>query len=133
MRPFAAFWKQLDIDDQVDLGLLSGEDTTQARNHREALKRALRQFFPTARPSKSDEHEILQMVQALLGKQAASPAEFLMINLEDLWAETRPQNTPGTVDERPNWRRRARFGFEAVKRMRSMTGLLRKVDRLRKG
>ena len=71
------------------------------------------------------------MVKALLGKQAASRAEFLMINLEDLWAETEPQNTPGTVDERPNWRRRARYDLDTIKRMRSVARLLRKLDRLR--
>ena len=133
MRPFAAFWKQQDIDDQVDLGLLTRKDSAQDRSRREAVKQALRRHFLASRLSKDDKGVIRPMVKALLGRQAASRAEFLMINLEDLWAETRPQNTPGTVDERPNWRRRARYSLEALKRMRSVTALLRKIDRLRKG
>ena len=139
MRPFAAFWKQLDIDDQVDLGLLGSEDSTRDRNRREAVKQALCRHFlgdrassvTADRPSKNSNDEIRRMLKALLGKQAASPAEFLMINLEDLWAETEPQNTPGTVDQRPNWRRRARYGLDAVKHMRSVLGSLREIDRLR--
>ena len=149
MRPFAAFWKQLDINDQVDLGLLAADDSTQDRNRREAVKQALRLFFLPDRAtrlstdrrsrlranpsSKNGTEEIRQMVEALLGKQAASRAEFVMINLEDLWAETEPQNTPGTFDERPNWRRRARYGLKAIKHMRSVTGLLSEINRLRKG
>lgn len=132
MRPFAAFWKQLDIDDQVDMGLLGSEDSAQARKRREAVKLALRRHFLADRPSQEGKDEIRRMVEALLGEQAVSPAEFLMINLEDLWGETRPQNTPGTVRERPNWRRRARYCFEAVRRMRSVTGLLDEINRLRK-
>ena len=131
MRPFAAFWKQLDIDDQVDLGLLTRGDSAQDRSRREAVKQALRRHFFAEGQSKNNKDEILPMVKALLGKQAASRAEFLMINLEDLWAETEPQNTPGTVDERPNWRRRARYDLDTIKRMRSVARLLRKLDRLR--
>ena len=36
-------------------------------------------------------------------------AEFLLINLEDLWLEPAPQNVPGTWQERPNWQRKARL------------------------
>ena len=133
MRPFAGFWKQLDLDDQVDLGLLSREDSAQDRERREAVKQALRRHFLAYRPLKDSEDEIRQMVTALLSKQAGSRAEFLMINLEDLWAEARPQNTPGTVDERPNWRRRARYSFDGIKRMRPVSRLLREITRLRKG
>ena len=133
MRPFAAFWKQLDIDDQVDLGLLSRGDSAQDRSRREAVKQALRRYFFAEGQLKNNKDEIRQMVKALLGKQAASRAEFLMINLEDLWAETEPQNTPGTVDERPNWRRRARYDLDTIKRMRTVSRLLEEINRLRKG
>ena len=51
-------------------------------------------------------------IPALLKWLKASPAEIVLINLEDLWAETRPQNVPGTSSERPNWRRKARLSLE---------------------
>ena len=43
---------------------------------------------------------------------AASPASYLLLNVEDLWLETEPQNTPNTYLERPNWRRKLRRAFE---------------------
>ncbi|MDP1660592.1 MAG: 4-alpha-glucanotransferase, partial [Phycisphaerales bacterium] len=44
---------------------------------------------------------------SLMRLQARGPAPLTQVNLEDLWAERRPQNVPGTSTEYPNWRRRA--------------------------
>jgi 4-alpha-glucanotransferase len=38
----------------------------------------------------------------------------VLINLEDLWLEKRPQNVPGTSTERPNWRRKAKLTLEQL-------------------
>jgi hypothetical protein len=35
-----------------------------------------------------------------------------VINIEDTWGETHPQNVPGTWRERPNWRRKAKVPME---------------------
>lgn len=35
---------------------------------------------------------------------AESDAELALVNIEDFWGETRPQNIPGTSNEYPNWR-----------------------------
>jgi 4-alpha-glucanotransferase len=48
----------------------------------------------------------------LLRKVAASPARLVIVNVEDLWQETIPQNIPGTSTERPNWRHKARYTLE---------------------
>ncbi|CEP67915.1 Glycoside hydrolase, superfamily [Moorella glycerini] len=50
--------------------------------------------------------------RACLAHLAASRARILLVNLEDLWLETAPQNIPGTVDTYPNWRRKARYTLE---------------------
>jgi 4-alpha-glucanotransferase len=57
----------------------------------------------------------------------------MLINLEDLWLETESQNTPGTVAERPNWRRKARYNFEAIRRLPEVVEVLRRIDQLRNG
>ena len=44
----------------------------------------------------------------------ASPAEITLVNLEDLWLETRPQNVPGTSTERPNWRRKSKLNLAQI-------------------
>ncbi|MEN8149324.1 MAG: 4-alpha-glucanotransferase, partial [Planctomycetota bacterium] len=54
-----------------------------------------------------------EVFRALLDWLAASPAGEVIVSLEDLWGETRPQNVPGTtMDEAPNFRRSARLAFE---------------------
>lgn len=58
-----------------------------------------------------------------------SEARLVLVNLEDLWLETEPQNVPGTTtDERPNWRRRARFPIEILREMPEVVEPLRAVD-----
>ena len=57
---------------------------------------------------------------------------MMLVNLEDLWLEERPQNVPGTTDEYPNWRRPARYPFERFRQMPRVTGTLKRVDELRK-
>ncbi|MBI4214348.1 MAG: 4-alpha-glucanotransferase [Chloroflexi bacterium] len=53
------------------------------------------------------------MLRASLAALAASPARFVMLNLEDLWLETRRQNLPGTVSE-ANWRHKHSLSLEAI-------------------
>ncbi|KJS72448.1 MAG: 4-alpha-glucanotransferase [Desulfotomaculum sp. BICA1-6] len=63
---------------------------------------------------------------------AAGPAGIVLVNLEDLWLETAPQNIPGTGPEKPNWRRKARRDLEDLNRMAGVLEILRAIDRLRK-
>jgi 4-alpha-glucanotransferase len=63
---------------------------------------------------------------------ARSEAEFLLVNLEDLWLEPLPQNVPGTWDERPNWMRKARYSLEAIRRMPELLDVLKSIDHIRK-
>ena len=59
-------------------------------------------------------------------------ANLVLINLEDLWQETQPHNVPGTGQERPNWRRKATYTFEAFSQRPEVVEVLREIDRLRK-
>ena len=53
----------------------------------------------------------------------------MIVNLEDLWLEPRPQNVPGTGPEQPNWRRKARYGLEALRSLPGVTAALRGLAR----
>ncbi len=44
----------------------------------------------------------------------ASSARHVVVNLEDEWGETEPQNVPGTSMEEPNFRRRSRPSLEEI-------------------
>jgi 4-alpha-glucanotransferase len=55
-----------------------------------------------------------------------------LINLEDLWLETAPQNVPGTWQERPNWQRKARLGLEEIAATGVIDEILKKIDEIRR-
>ena len=56
----------------------------------------------------------------------------MLLNLEDLWLEPLPQNVPGTWEERPNWKRKARFSLDEIRKMNSVTEILKAIDEIRK-
>ena len=56
----------------------------------------------------------------------------MIVNLEDLWLEADPQNVPGTgPGEYPNWRRRARYGLEALRKLPEVAEGLKRLARRR--
>ena len=59
-----------------------------------------------------------------LRRLAEGQSPLLLVNLEDLWEATDPQNVPGTWRERPNWRRKAKLSLEQVQELRSMLARL---------
>ena len=71
------------------------------------------------------------VLKACLSFLAASSSEMLLVNLEDLWLEERPQNVPGTFEERPNWQRKTRYTLEQIFRMDQVQRLLRTLSKLR--
>jgi 4-alpha-glucanotransferase len=113
MPTWAAFWKGLDIADRKRLGLLTGKQAGEERKRRAQTCSALVKF--------------LRRKNLLIGKATArsafealsrflfrSDAEVVLLNLEDFWMETRPQNTPGTTAERINWRRKMKLPLETA-------------------
>lgn len=139
MPPFAAWWEGEDILDRHDLGLIDAETVTREQHEREDLKlqlvRWMRGKRPIPEPAWPDDDASVsaaEVIQALHEFFAASPAEFLIINQEDLFLETKPQNVPGTTgDVRPNWRRRARRSFEEFSNDPAIAESLRRIDHLR--
>jgi len=55
-----------------------------------------------------------------------------LVNLEDLWLEASPQNVPGTWEERPNWKRKARYSLEQIRELPWLRATLLMIDQLRK-
>ena len=49
-----------------------------------------------------------------LNALSRSPAERVLVNVEDLWLEAAPQNIPGTGSEAKNWRRKTRLNLEEI-------------------
>jgi len=119
---FAGYLDGTDIDDRMSRGLLdpSGAAHAHARRRRE---RAVLARLPVTHLAALDEET--RILQSCLGALARSAADLVLVNLEDLWRERRPQNVPGTGPERPNWRRRAQHSLEAFTAMPMVNETLR--------
>jgi 4-alpha-glucanotransferase len=79
-----------------------------------------------------DLSDVAKARTALLRFLADSPAELVLINLEDLWLETEPQNIPGTTTEHPNWRRRLRLTLDEIESDENVRKLIAMVDQARR-
>jgi len=108
---FAGFCEGRDIDDLIDLGLLDPGDAPGVRAHRASQLSALEEFF-RRRGMIIDAGDRAALVRGLLQYLTESDAAAVLINLEDLWLEPVPHNVPGTVNERPNWRRKSRYSLD---------------------
>ena len=114
---FAAFWNGLDIDERASRGLVDAEDAAREHEGRTALRTALLESLahrqadgdgaPEAAPPAAAPSEELGVLCACLEHMAEGDARLMLVDLEDLWGERRPQNRPGTGAEASNWRRRS--------------------------
>jgi 4-alpha-glucanotransferase len=129
---FASFWDAADIDDQIALGLLRAEEAEDDRRYRQSVKDALIQYLRSRSRLSEGDTTAGAVLRGCLLELAACPAEFVLVTLEDLWGERQPQNTPGTVEERPNWRRKAKYSFEDFRQMPEVVDFLRLVDEVRR-
>lgn len=124
---FASFWNGDDIRDQQALGLLETRHADEAVAHREKLKAAACKYFD--QPQHAAPNKILE---ECLNEISASDSACVVVNIEDLWGESDPQNTPGTDHERPNWTRRAKHSFEKFSQDPDVLRILANVNRSRK-
>ena len=136
MPTFAAFWQGDDIDMRIKMGLLDKETAASELAFRKQQREAVRAWllergYGKLATSESDQ-DVFEVLAGLLKALAESDAQNLLVNLEDLWVETRPQNVPGTTDEYPNWRRRMSTKMDEVFGMAHVLRLLRNIDRRRR-
>jgi len=131
MPTFAAHWNGLDIEDRAALGLITRRELRSHHEQRTTANAFLVGFLRRKgflRPQAPSAEEVLR---ACLEWLAAGPAEFVLVNLEDLWLETRPQNVPGTCAERPNWRRKSQLSLEQIQASKPIRELLQRINALR--
>lgn len=131
MPTFQAFWQGKDVEDLQDLGFFTPDQAREERERRGAIRRTMEEALPEEERGRG---AVTQgaILRERLDHLAASPARMVLVNLEDLWGETEPQNVPGTHTERPNWRRKARFSFEEFSTRADVVEPLKRVDELRK-
>lgn len=94
MPMFARFLKGEDLAEVRDLGILGAEFYESFKAERSAQLNNWQNIL--------HENPVINALKYL----AKSNCRYLVVNLEDLWGEERPQNIPGTWKEVPNWRRK---------------------------
>lgn len=125
MPTFSSFWNGKDIGQRVEEGLLDEAGAEIERAQRERTRRDLvKVLLPKA---VSETRTVLESLLRFLGR---SDAKIVLVNLEDLWLEEKPQNVPG-VPER-SWRQRLRPSLEEMQNDETVTRTLRAVDDARK-
>jgi 4-alpha-glucanotransferase len=131
MPPFAAFWEGLDVQDRVDLGLLDKQGAITEMNNRSKLRNALVKSL-CADGRKQRNPSIVDVLKASLKFLGKSRNRMAIVNLEDLWFEKQPQNVPGTCEERPNWKRKARYSLRQITERAEIGEMLETLDSARR-
>jgi 4-alpha-glucanotransferase len=124
---FMGFWSGEDIDERVALGLLDDAQARQEHLDRAAQRDALVGFLRAQALLSEVESDPAAVLKGWLLFIAGQDEDFLLVNLEDLWLEPAPQNVPGTWEERPNWKRKARFSLEEIRSQRAFAELLKTI------
>ena len=132
MPPFAALWHGLDIEERRRIGLLDRAGAKAEKDKLLSMKKALVSVLREGGWLGGPEDDIHVVLEASLSFLAASQARIVLVNLEDLWLETQPQNMPGTRGEYPNWRRKAQYSLERFCQLSQVVDTLLTVDQIRK-
>jgi 4-alpha-glucanotransferase len=113
MFPFAGFVRGDDIGARLESGQLDQAGTRREAEARQRLmvrlarslpgREALRGGSTLAAPEPTATGALLQSALTYLWD---SPAALVLVNIEDLLLETRPQNLPGTDSSQGNWVRK---------------------------
>jgi len=122
----------MDIEEKRETGLLDAENTGKEKRARRMTKNALLAGLRKAGLLRKADTATRAVLQACLSYLGKSRARFVLINLEDLWLETRSQNVPGTGEKFPSWRRKARYSLEEFCRMKDVRDILDMISGLRK-
>lgn len=125
MPTFAGFWQGREIEERVELGLIDLQTAGWEHGRREAQREvALRRFAVGDDP-------VGEVMRGMTVRLAAAAARLVLLALEDLWLEPRPQNIPGTGAELDNWRRRMTRSLEEIEADPMIAGLLDAVNAAR--
>jgi 4-alpha-glucanotransferase len=110
MPPYASFLTGSDIDLREGRGLIKPEFATRERAFRAGQIANLKTLLDDKTLLPSEAEDPKPLFEASLAYLVQSPARYVIVNLEDAWQETEPQNIPGTAEG--NWTRKATRSLE---------------------
>lgn len=103
MPPFASYWSGDDIDLRTRLGISNETLAEQERQERATERETLQRVLLEEGLLTEGSGDVAKLFEASVRLLARSAAQYIVINLEDLWLETETQNVPGTAEG--NWQR----------------------------
>lgn len=104
MPTFAAYRSGTDIDDRLEQDLLDDRGAKKEREARAKIRKRIQKKLGAG-------DDVLEQILCFL---AESDAEVVLINLEDLWGETEPQNVPGMPEK--SWKQRFRLSLQQAQK-----------------
>src|ERR1051325_8058635 len=125
MPTFAGFWNGDDIEDRLKQQLLDEEGASEERAKRAEIREQIAAELTARGLLQEGSEQTPAVLQAVLEFLAASDAEIVLVNLEDLWGEREPQNVPGVPDR--SWRQRFRLSLEETRNEETVTRILNAV------
>ncbi|MEJ2678898.1 MAG: 4-alpha-glucanotransferase, partial [Gemmatimonadota bacterium] len=129
---FGAYWRGRDVAERRDAGDLDPDGAEREAEARDEVRRAIGRFLGGRRtPDASAGSDAEAALRGLLRYLGDSDAGLVLVALEDLWLEERPQNRPGR-DDPWNWRRRMRRDLDAIMEAEDVVGPLKDLDRMRR-
>ncbi len=119
----AAFWTEQDISLRNDLAMFPSQEQFHAalHNRREDKKQIIQRliasgFLAKEKLNSPDMYTSLtdELHHAIIGLLLSTPAKLAILSQEDLFADTRQQNLPGSISEHPNWSTKMKFSLEQL-------------------
>ncbi|MDD4876020.1 MAG: 4-alpha-glucanotransferase, partial [Dehalococcoidales bacterium] len=117
MPPFASFWQSLDIKERMASGQLNKANAQLEQHNRQVIIDIIANYLQSEGWIKEFPSNTQDAFRACLSFLSASLSRVVLVNLEDLWLETNPQNIPGIQESYPNWKKKARYSLEVLCQM----------------
>ncbi|MDD4860053.1 MAG: 4-alpha-glucanotransferase [Dehalococcoidales bacterium] len=134
MPPFASAWDGSEIEMRRKLGLLDSVGAATEQQRLRIIKKALGDYLRRKGWLTDAAEDTATVLKACLSFLSASDARLVLVNLEDLWGETQPQNVPAVSgQDYPSWRRKTRYSFEEFCRLPEVNSILKMINDIRSG
>lgn len=129
---FAAFWRGLDVAERRDAGEMDAGQANAETEGRARMRQAVTRYLAGRRMvDATGDADAKGALCGLLRYLGDSDAGLVLVALEDLWLDERPQNRPGR-DDPWNWRKRMSLDLDAIMEAEDVVGPLKELDRTRR-
>ncbi len=133
MPMLGTFLTEADFPKRVKAGVMLKDNVAGERSWRKRVRKPMTSFLrANGFLGGRGEADAPDLAMALNRYLAASEAELVLVNIEDLWGETRMQNMPGTTHQHPNWQHKLRKALRTIERDPLLAEAIRELDDLRK-